>query len=425
MTLSEQQYLDRLRTIRSPKASSGGKKGGGILGALLGLGGLSGLSGAIPVDAPQGPLPSGGNLNQGDPVGGTFSGGPGTPALALGNPNREQIKIGPFFKPRVDQEAAARLAQDPLAPVQLEKPTTGVGGFFRRMLGDDANERNAARVGMQEQLRLQKWLIDQQSQSRLGLLDREHQLQLERLKTASNLNNEETQYRTQLGLQGKQLENQWALQQEAEKTRQARAARFDELTGIVGDPIRASMLQEQMLTAPLDKLAAETAEANARAQGTGGFAPRPVQSRPAPTGYKAITETLIQDNVTGNLLNYDPETGTMTPIGFGGAQGGLDPAALAKVDAGIKAKELENIMAELNAEPTVLGGLKVLGGEAMQGAVGLGKSAFNTAFPSVATVTQAAKEAYNPVANWLKEKARLEQDRKRKIFESQNPQLFE
>lgn len=418
MTLSEQQYLDRLRTIRSPKASSGGKKGGGILGALLGLGGLSGFSGAIPVDAPQGPLPSGGNLNQGDPVGGTFSGGPGTPVLALGNPNREQIKIGPFFKPRVDQEAAARLAQDPLAPVQLEKPTTGFGGFFRRTLGDDANERNAARAGMQEQLRLQKWLIDQQSQSRLGLLDKEHQLQLERLKTASNLNNEETQYRTQLGLQGKQLENQWALQQEAEKARQARAARFDELTGIVGDPIKASMLQERMLTAPLALQEAQAADELAAANGTGRYAPKVEQ--PKPDRWRSEG---------GLFFKGDSDPFVFEDGQFGPVSGKVEPPDLAKLSEQTrKMKEVmeqQNTLAELNAEPTVMGGLKALGGEAAQGALNLGKDAFNTTFPNVSTGLQTAKEMYNPVANWLKEKARLEQDRKRKIYESQNPHLFQ
>lgn len=418
MTATEQQYLDRLRAIRSPKASSGGKKGGGILGALLGLGGLGGLSGAIPVDAPQGPLPSGGNLNQGDPTGGTFSGGHGTPALALGNPNREQIKIGPFFKPRVDQEAAARLAQDPLAPVQLEKPTTGVGGFFRRMLGDDSNERNAARAGVQEQLRLQKWIIDQQAQSRMGLLDKEHQYAMERAQAASKLNNEETQYRTQLGLQGKQLENQWALQQEAEKARQARTARFDELTGIVGDPVKASMLQERMITAPLALQEAQTADELAAANGTGRYAPKvdPVK----PDRWRSEGGFLFK----GDSDPFAVEDGQLIPVGM--AQPAPDIAAISEQTRRLKAaKEQQNTMAELTAEPTVMGGLKALGGEAAQGALDLGKGAFNTTFPSVGPAVQTAKDVYNPVANWLKEKARLEQDRKRKIYESQNPQLFQ
>ncbi len=182
MTTTQQIYLDRLRAIRAPQqtASAGRRSGGGILQSLFGLGGSQ--AAPAPVTADQGPLPSGGNLYEGDPTGGTFSGGAGVPALALGNPNREQIKIGPFFRPRVDPVAAQALARDPLAPVQLEKPTTGVGGFFRRMLGDNANERNAALAEQQGQLRLQKWLMDQQTQGQMGVLDKQHQYAMERVK---------------------------------------------------------------------------------------------------------------------------------------------------------------------------------------------------------------------------------------------------
>lgn len=418
MTATEQMYIDRLKAIRSPKASSGGKKGGGILGALLGMGDLSGLSGAIPVDAPQGPLPDGGNLNQGSPLDAVYTGGQGVPALALGNPNREQIKIGPFFKPRVDQEAAARLAQDPLAPVQLEKPTTGVGGFFRRLLGDNANERNAALAEQQSQLRLQKWLMDQQAQSRMGVLDKQHQYEMERLKAASELNNSETQYRAQLGLQGEQLKNQWALQQEAEKMKQARTAKFDELTSIVGDPIKAAMLQERMLTVPLALQEAQTADELAAAQGTGRYAPKiePVK----PERWRSEGGLFFKGD-SGPFANED---GQFVPVGM--AKPPQDLNAISEVTRQMKtAMDHENTMAGFNAEPTVMGGLKALGGEAAQGALDLGKSAAKMTFPNVEPAVQAAKEAYNPIANWLKEKARLEQDRKRKIYESQNPQLFQ
>lgn len=355
MTRSEQLYLDRLRAIRTPASVMQPKKEDGILGNLLG-GMLGGPGGAVNLLADQGPLPDGGNLGQ-PGLTPTYTGGEGTPVLALGNPDREQIKIGPFFKPRVDQEAAARLAQDPLAPVQLEKPTTGIGGFFRRMLGDNANERNAALAQQQRQLKLQKWLIDQQTQGRLSVAEQQHKYELERLKAASDLNNAETQYRMQLGLQGKQLENTWALQQQAQAAKQARTDKFDELTGIVGDPIKAAMLQEQMLRAPLDKLAADAAEANARAQGTGGFAPRPAQGTGAPTGFKAITDTLIQDNETGNLFNYDPATGTMTPVGQAGSGEFDTVAASARARELTAAKAAQNKIENLQKPGTVLGGI--------------------------------------------------------------------
>ncbi len=418
MTATERAFLARKARYEQPAQSSGGKKGGGILDALFGLGGLGGLSGAIPVDAPQGPLPDGGNLNQGSPLDAVYTGGQGVPALALGNPNREQIKIGPFFKPRVDQEAAARLAQDPLAPVQLEKPTTGVGGFFRRLLGDNANERNAALAEQQSQLRLQKWLMDQQAQSRIGVLDKQHQYEMERLKAASDKEAENIRYRTQLELQAKQLENQWAVDNAGKLAKQQATSEFDRLTGIVGDPIKAAMLQEQMLRAPIAKLMADAAESNAAAQGTGRYAPKiePVK----PERWRSEGGLFFKGD-SGPFAN---ENGQFVPVGM--AKPPQDLNAISEVTRQMKAaKDHENTMAELNAEPTVMGGLKAFGGEVTQGALDLGKDAFNATFPNVRGALQGAKEAYNPVANWLKEKARLEQDRKRKIYESQNPQLFQ
>lgn len=399
MTATEQMYIDRLKAIRSPKASSGGKKGGGILGALLGMGDLSGLSGAIPVDAPQGPLPDGGNLNQGSPLDAVYTGGQGVPALALGNPEREQIKIGPFFKPRVDPEAAARLAQDPLAPVQLEKPTTGVGGFFRRLLGDNANERNAALAEQQGQLRLQKWLIDQQTQGRMGVLDKQHQYEMERLKAASELNNSETQYRTQLGLQGKQLENQWALQQEAEKMKQARTAKFDELTSIVGDPVKASMLQERMITSPLALQEAQTADELAAASGTGRYAPKvdPVK----PDRWRSEGGLFFK----GDSDPFAFEDGQFGPVGT--AKPAPDIAALSEQTRRLTAsKSEENEINRLQQPSTAFGGLQALGSDIIDSAsTAAGNTLQGKAFNQIKT------GAVNPLINYLK---RIEDEKKAK-----------
>lgn len=401
MTLSEQKFLARLRAIRAPKRAN------------IGVGGPA----SQPTTVDQGPLPDGSNLGQ--PMPNMQSGVvPGRNRMSVGNSARGNIDLGSFLSARPNQDAINQLAQNPLAPVDPYKSTSGFGGFFRRLLGDDSNERNEMAASQRSQLLAQKWLIDQQAQSRTGLLDKEHQLNLERLKAASNLNNEETQYRTQLGLQGKQLENQWALQQEAEKARQARTARFDELTGIVGDPVKASMLQERMLTAPLALQEAQTADELAAANGTGRYAPKidPVK----PDRWRSEG---------GLFFKGDSDPFMFEDGQFGPVSGKVEPPDLAKLSEQTrKMKEVaeqQNTLAELNAEPTVMGGLKALGGEAAQGALELGKGAFNTTFPNVEPAVQAAKEAYNPIANWLKEKARIEQDRKRKIYESQNPQLFQ
>lgn len=205
MTRSEQLYLDRLRAIRAPASVTQPKKGGGILGNLLG-GMLGGASAPNPM-ADQGPLPDGGNLGQ-PGLTPTYTGGEGTHFITLGNPNREQIKLGRFFRPRVNQEAAAALAADPLAPVQPELETKGFGGFVRRLFGDNANERNAALAQQQSQLRLQKWLIDQQNQGRMGLLDKEHQLNMERLKAQIEAENARQANADQSALQRVRLEDQ-------------------------------------------------------------------------------------------------------------------------------------------------------------------------------------------------------------------------
>lgn len=396
MTRSEMMYLDRIRAIRAPKRAN--------IGYAKTPAAAPDTS--VPITADQGPLQDGGNLGQ-QPMPNMQSGVvPGRNRMSIGNSARGNIDLGSFLSARPNQDALSQLAQNPLAQVDPYKATTGVGGFFRRLLGDDANERNEAAASQRGQMLAQKWLMDQRNQGQLSVAEQQHKYELERLKAASDLNNAETQYRMQLGLQGKQLENTWALQQQAQAAKQARTDKFDELTGIVGDPIKASMLQEQMLRAPLDKLAADAAEANARAQGTGGFAPRPVQGREAPTGFKAITDTLIQDNVTGNLFNYDPETGTMTPVGQGGGtpDGAPDPTKLGNLAQLLKAEDEQNKVNEMLAPPSALGGLKDLGSEAVGMAADVaGKSPFLQYAPPT-LVGKAAMNAGGRVLDFLRKR---------------------
>ena len=406
MTLSEQMFLDRLKAIRAPKRANIG-----IGGSPAGAGAAAG----VPITADQGPLPDGGNLGQQMP---NMQSGvvPGRNRFTIGNSARGNIDLGSFMSARPNQDALAQLAQNPLAEVDPYKATTGVGGFFRRLLGDDANERNAALAEQQGQLRLQKWLMDQQAQSRMGVLDKQHQYEMERLKAASDKEAENIKYRTQLDLQAKQLENQWAVDNAGKLAKQQATSEFDKLTGIVGDPIVAAQLQEQILRAPIAKLMADAAASNARAQGSGAFAPKPV----APERWRSEGGLFFKGD-SGPFANED---GQFVPVGM--APPPQDMNAINEATRRmVAAKKHETTMAGFNAEPTVIGGLKALGGEAMQGALDLGKSAAKMTFPNVEPAVQAAKEAYNPIANWLKEKARIEQDRKRKIYESQNPQLFQ
>lgn len=362
MTPAQQAFLTRKGRYEQPAQTAQGskRKTMGLLSSLLGA-----PTGDIPLGADQGPLPDGGNLYQGSALPTAYSGGTGKPALALGNPNREQIKIGPFFRPRVDQAAAQALAVDPLAPVQLEQPTTGVGGFFRRMLGDDANERNAARAEQQGQLRLQKWLMDQENAGRMGIVDKEHQYRMEQIKAEAAAREGLAQYNTQLGLQSEQVKNDWALKQEAEKARQAMGLKRQALTDTFGDPIKASMFMEREALAPIERAEAQSAVDRAQAAGTGGFTPRPVATRATIPGYKHLNDNVYLDP-TGQPVMLDDETGAFKPIGFGGAgsPGGFTPEQQAAIKADQAAMELQAAQTPIT-EGSALSGLGSIAGDAI------------------------------------------------------------
>ena len=382
MTRSEQLYLDRLRAIRAPKRASIGISGSAM--------GAAGAAAGTPIAPDQGPLPDGSNLGQ-QSVPSMQSGiVPGRNRMSIGNSARGNIDLGSFLSARPNQDAVNQLAQNPLAQVDPYKATTGVGGFFRRLFGDDANERNEAAASQRGQMLAQKWLIDQQNQGRMGLLDKEHQYAMERAQAASNLNNEETQYRTQLGLQGKQLENQWALQQEAEKARQARTARFDELTGIVGDPIKASMLQERMLTAPLALQEAQTADELAAANGTGRYAPK--VEPPKPDRWRSEGGLFFK----GDSDPFVFEDGQFGPVGT--AKPPLDLNAVSEqTRAKTAAKSEENVINGLQQPGTAFGGLQALGSDILDSAsTAAGNTLQGKAFKQIKT------GAVNPLINYLK-----------------------
>ena len=342
MTASEQIYLDRLRAIRSPQ-SSGGKKGGGILGALLG--GMVG--GAVNPMADQGPLPDGGNLGQ-PGLTPTYTGGEGKHFITLGNPDREQIKLGRFFKPRVNQEAAAMLAADPLAPVQPEQETNGFGGFVRRMFGDNANERNAALAQQQGQLRLQKWLIDQQNQGRMGLLDKEHQLSMERLKAQIEAENARQANSDQSALQRVRLDDQNRLGLEGLRA--------------VNDLIAKS--QDQSFMAKQNALNRGVTERGQDLTSENNLLRYTLNQRDA--SGKVI---LPEGSVYLNGQAYVPDENGKLQLFTGGPsatpEGAPDPTKLGNLAALLKAEDEQTKVNKMLAPPSALGGLKDLGSEAL------------------------------------------------------------
>ena len=387
MTLAERNFLTRKARYEQPAQATQGKKGGGILGALLG-GMVGGAGGAANPMADQGPLPDGGNLGQ-PGLTPTYTGGEGTHFITLGNPNREQIKLGRLFRPRVNQEAAAALAADPLAPVQPEQETKGFGGFVRRMFGDNANERNAALAQQQGQLRLQKWLLDQQTQGRMGLLDKEHQLSMERLKAQIEAENARQANADQSALQRVRLDDQNRLGLEGMRA--------------VNDLIAKS--QDQSFFARQNALNRSTTERGQDLTAENNLLRYTINQKGAPFGFKSITERLIQDD-KGNLLNHDPETGMLTParIGGGTPDGAPDPTKLGNLAPLLKAEDEQNKVNEMLAPPSALGGLKDLGSEAVGMAADVaGKSPFLQYAPPT-LVGKAAMNAGGRVLDFLRKR---------------------
>ena len=342
MTASEQIYLDRLRAIRAPKRASIGVSGSAA--------GAAGAAAGVPITADQGPLPDGGNLGQSSMPNMQSGIVPGRNRMSIGNSARGNIDLGSFMSARPNQDAINQLAQNPLAQVDPYKATTGVGGFFRRLLGDDANERNEAAAGQRGQMLAQKWLIDQANQGRMGLIDKEHQLNMERLKAQIEAENARQTNADQSALQRVRLDDQNRLGQEGMRA--------------VNDLIAKS--QDQSFLSKQNALNRDVTMRGQDLTSENNLLRYTLNQKGAPSGYKAITETLIQDNTTGNLLNFDPDTRTMTPVGMGGGtpDGAPDPTKLGNLATLLAAENEQNTVNQMMAPPSALGGLKDLGSEA-------------------------------------------------------------
>lgn len=381
MTRSEMMYLDRIRAIRAPKRASIG-----VSGSAAGAGGAA--AGA-PITADQGPLPDGSNLGQ-QPMPNMQSGVvPGRNRMSIGNSARGNIDLGSFLSARPNQDALNQLAQNPLAQVDPYKATTGVGGFFRRLLGDDANERNEAAASQRGQMLAQKWLMDQRNQGQMGLIDKEHQLNMERLKAQIEAENARQANADQSALQRVRLDDQNRLGLEGMRA--------------VNDLIAKS--QDQSFFARQNALNRSTTERGQDLTAENNLLRYTINQKGAPFGFKSITDRLIQDD-KGNLLNHDPETGMLTParIGGGTPDGAPDPTKLGNLAQLLKAEDEQNKVNEMLAPPSALGGLKDLGSEAVGMAADVaGKSPFLQYAPPT-LVGKAAMNAGGRVLDFLRKR---------------------
>lgn len=381
MTRSEMMYLDRIRAIRAPKRASIGVSGSAA--------GVAGAAAGAPITADQGPLPDGSNLGQ-QPMPNMQSGVvPGRNRMSIGNSARGNIDLGSFLSARPNQDAINQLAQNPLAQVDPYKATTGIGGFFRRLLGDDANERNEAAASQRGQMLAQKWLMDQRNQGQMGLIDKEHQLNMERLKAQIEAENARQANADQSALQRVRLDDQNRLGLEGLRA--------------VNDLIAKS--QDQSFFAKQNALNRSTTERGQDLTSENNFLRYTINQKGAPFGFKSITDRLIQDD-KGNLLNHDPETGMLTParIGGGTPDGAPDPTKLGNLATLLNAEDEQNKVNEMLAPPSALGGLKDLGSEAVGMAADVaGKSPFLQYAPPT-LVGKAAMNAGGRVLDFLRKR---------------------
>lgn len=374
MTPAQQAYLSHLRGIRTPQSSSGGKKGGGILNALLG--GVLGAAGA-PITADQGPLPDGGNLGQSG-LTPTYTGGEGKHFITLGNPNREQIKLGRFFRPRVNQDAMAALAADPLAPVQPEQETKGIGGFFRSMFGDNANERNAAFAEQQGQLRLKKWLMDQENQGKMGVLDKQHQLALALEDKRNQFQKERDAAQAEYGMQGRRYDAATDLSRDINRA-------FDDL---LKDTRQQNFMAEQnrLDRASNEDIAGGRNEAMqlryllsqaGRGGGMDGF------KVPPSLGYDPLSDSYTRWNDIDGKFETIPRMGGQAPV-----NGGVTGAPTPEQQALAKQK-----LAEVSQRQVV----------EQAGAPGSALSGFGRALgDATSDIASVIASPFGGVANWLK-----------------------
>ncbi len=377
MTRSEQLYLDRLRAIRAPKRANIGVSGSAA--------GAAGAAAGAPITADQGPLPDGGNLGQASMPNMQSGIVPGRNRMSIGNSARGNIDLGSFLSARPNQDALNQLAQNPLAQVDPYKATTGVGGFFRRLLGDDANERNEMAAGQRGQMLAQKWLMDQRNQGQMGLIDKEHQLSMERVKAQIEADAARQANADQTALQRLRLQDQNNLGQEGMRA--------------VNDLIAKSQDQSfRARQAALDRSVTErgqdlTSEAAALRAALSQRDPR--NNDIIPSGGMRLGDKIYLPDDEGIMREF---------TGAAPTQGGLDPAALAKVQEAFQAANQQNLAAEANKPPTALGGLV----EAVtdipqmynQGVIGLAKDVYNS--PPVQQMVAPAMAPLNSASEALK-----------------------
>lgn len=443
MTQLQALMLARLKELRSPKRATMGGSAGGMGGAAEGAP-IDPMADQGPVPMDQGPTQTGGYLGQ--PAqqswwektmgGGGQSGGgrlPGKNRFSIGNARNGTIDLGSLLSARTDPNAQAQLNADPLADVQRYKEA----GFFRTLLGDDANERNERDAASRGQLLTQKWLMDQDVSGKRALFNEQ-----QAARTAQDVvNHQQAKELGELGFQQNMGVERYRSQGDLEKYMHQttndllKDTRNNLFTAQQNAAQRGTIERGQDLTADWRGVQAQNqmlrALAGGEGGGLGGF------KVPAGMGYDPDSGNYtLLDSVDNRLLEI-PRRGGSAPNMGPQSPGNLRPAGTTKPAAptpeiaGALKSEFGTMAANQAAAPidmsqptTAFDGIKELGGELAGGVKGFFSDfkagAMNNDMPIFNIPNRIA--GFGEELSSYADQVRMEKDRKRlerKLLESQ------
>ena len=347
------------------KAAAKGPAAGGPPASMAGAG--------VMVDE-QGPTQAGGTL-----AGITA---PGVSRDIIQSRFGPRIDFGPIFRPR--STGANPLTGDPF------QATSGVGGFFRRLLGDNADELNA----QWQQARLANQLAAQSKADErafeLEKLGKQNEQELERIRYGIEARSNAD---LAVAAANRAAQQQW----EAGAPQRAVAAEHAKATATFGDPVLASNYLQSKAQAELDRLQSQTElnEAKAISAEAGGLGSGGRGGRAgAELGWKALGDTGMLTSPDGKLYSRNFDTGALEEVQMPGAApaapGGLSEEQRNAVRQ--KAAQLkEQADLEAPAQPTssmsglgeILGQLPSVAAENPLGAAALSTAELGLANPVV------------------------------------------
>lgn len=275
-----------------------------------------------------------------------------------------RIDLGPIFAPR--STGVDPMTGDPF------KQTIGVGGFFRRLLGDNSNELNADWQRFRMQDSMAKQALQDERSWEMQKLDKQQQNELERAR-----------YATEIGSQARLAEAAANRADQRAYDAAAPAREHQALTTTLGDPVAATNYMQKTAE---NKMAQEEAKADlmkSQADYWGGRNDTTLDSalmRGAGAGGRStgapkhLGEGVFQ--VNGGFYRVDPETQKFVQIPFGGGgPGGISDETRAEGLRLAEEMKNQNDLAAPAADPSlfsqlgsiVKGGTSALGEAVPQG----------------------------------------------------------